>query len=109
MSAPSDWWKTFFGGVVLDMWNRALPPEWTRSEADFIEAELAVPQGASILDVPCGNGRLSLELARRGYVVTGVDIAGDNIRDAKSHDVPGTWVQGDMRELPWPGAFDAAF
>ena len=45
------------------------------AEADFIEKHLQVSHGAKLLDVPCGNGRLAIELARRGYQLTGIDIA----------------------------------
>lgn len=26
----TDWWRTFFSGVVLDMWQQAIPPEYTK-------------------------------------------------------------------------------
>lgn len=45
----------------------------TAAEVDFIAAELALAAGARLLDVGCGFGRHSIELARRGYAVTGID------------------------------------
>jgi protein-disulfide isomerase len=39
----------------------------TQEEANFIESALSPAPGARIVDVPCGNGRLSLALAARGY------------------------------------------
>ena len=47
----------------------------TRGEVDFIARELGLPAGARILDVGCGTGRHAVELARRGYRVTGVDLS----------------------------------
>jgi SAM-dependent methyltransferase len=47
----------------------------TIAEADFIEELLAPPPGARVLDLGCGTGRHSVELARRGYHVTGVDLS----------------------------------
>ena len=67
---------------------------------------------AKILDVPCGAGRLSIELASRGYQVTGVDInsilLGESKRKAEERGFQITLEQRDMRELPWHGGFDGA-
>jgi len=52
-----------------------LTAERTNLEIDFIESELALPPGARLLDVGCGFGRHSIELARRGYAVVGIDPA----------------------------------
>jgi SAM-dependent methyltransferase len=66
-----------------------------------------------VLDVPCGNARLSLELAARGFALTGVDIASEFIAEAKMKSSEGGVAvdlhQRDMRELPWTGEFDGAF
>src|SRR5258707_627367 len=83
MAIPSNWYESFFHGVALDLWRKAISPEQTRSEADFLAQELQCEQGAHLLDVPCGNGRLSFELARRGYRVTGIDISNEFIAEAK--------------------------
>ncbi|HKE58564.1 MAG TPA: class I SAM-dependent methyltransferase, partial [Pyrinomonadaceae bacterium] len=85
----------------------------TKAEADFIERQLDVAKGARVLDVPCGNGRLSLELAARGYQLTGVDFAAEFIAEAKANakaaDLAVDWQERDMRDLPWPTKFDGAF
>ena len=75
MTIPSNWYENFFHGLALDLWRKALPPEHTKAEADFLAQALQCNARSHLLDVPCGNGRLSFELARRGYRVTGVDIA----------------------------------
>lgn len=48
--------------------------EHTREEVDFVVEALALEGGERVLDLACGYGRHSLELARRGYDVVGVDI-----------------------------------
>ena len=61
----TNWWENFFHGVALDFWRAAVSDEQTRADADFIAKQLQLPANAKVLDVPCGNGRLSLELAGR--------------------------------------------
>jgi SAM-dependent methyltransferase len=108
-----DWWKNFFHGVALDFWRAVVSDEQTRAEADFIQKQLQLSAGAKVLDVPCGNGRLSIELARRGFQVTGVDIASEFIAEAKMNsgegDVPLDLHEREMRDLPWTGEFAGAF
>jgi SAM-dependent methyltransferase len=84
MTVPPNWYENFFHGLALDLWRKALPPEHTKAEADFLVQALYCDAGSHLLDVPCGNGRLSRELASRGYRVTGVDIAGEFIEEARA-------------------------
>jgi 2-polyprenyl-3-methyl-5-hydroxy-6-metoxy-1,4-benzoquinol methylase len=111
MNVQSNWWETFFHGVAVDLWLRALPPEQTEREAEFLTRTLGVEPGAELLDVPCGGGRLSLALARRGYVLTGVDWSVEFLNHARSCDTSDavTWERRDMRDLPWRAQFDGAF
>src|ERR1041384_5253442 len=81
---PSNWFETFFHGVTLELWRKAIPPSQTIAEAEFLATHLNCRAGAHLLDVPCGNGRLSFELAQRGFRVTGVDISEEFIEEARS-------------------------
>src|SRR5262249_50594478 len=111
MTVPANWYEDFFHGVTLDLWRRAIPPNQTVAEAEFLLDKLNCETGAHVLDVPCGNGRLSFELAKRGLRVTGVDISEEFIEEAKSkqtlldpsaHGDGSDQVQfilGDMRHL----------
>ncbi len=107
------WYESFFSGIVLDMWSEAAPPEWTKLEADFLARSLELAPGAAVLDVPCGLGRHTLELASRGFRVTGVDLSEEALaracRTAGAASLDVTWRQANMRDLPWEAAFDAAF
>ena len=78
------WFETFFQGVAVEFWNRAIPPALTLAEVDFLEKTLAPPAGAHLLDIPCGSGRHMIELARRGYRMTGVDLSADFMKHARS-------------------------
>jgi ubiquinone/menaquinone biosynthesis C-methylase UbiE len=109
----TNWWENFFHGVALDFWRAAISVEQTRAEADFINNQLQLPVGAKLLDVPCGNGRLAIELGAFGFELTGVDIAVEFIEEAKSkaeaRGVNVDWRNIEMRALPWTGEFDGAF
>ena len=126
MSIPPNWYETFFHGVTLDLWRRAIPPEQTTAEAEFLIQNLNCELGARVLDVPCGNGRLTFELANRGDRVTGVDIAEEFIEEARSRARDGItnppahpggsdfsasveFVLGDMRNIEGVGVYDGAF
>lgn len=71
---------------------------------------LTDPGGKDVLDLCCGPGRCSIELARRGFNVTGVDRTKyllDKARaSARSAKVKIEWVQMDMRDFVLPEAFD---
>ena len=107
------WWENFFHGVALDFWRAAISDEQTRAEADFIVKQLQLANSARVLDVPCGNGRLSIALAKRGFELTGVDLAREFMDEAKSSSIRDglnvDWHTRDMRDLPWSGEFDGAF
>src|SRR5690242_309651 len=105
----SDWWCGFFEGLAADFWHQAVPPALTETEAGFLASVL--PPGARVLDVPCGDGRLSCALAARGYHVTGVDGSAKLLGWAKERGqgLPVQWRHADMRELPWSGEFGGAF
>ena len=54
------------------------------SEVDAIERLAGLVPPARILDVGCGNGRHSIEFARRGYQVTGIDVASTYLDEARA-------------------------
>jgi SAM-dependent methyltransferase len=109
----TEWYRSFFRGIALDLWRVALPPDRTRAEADFLARALHLAPGARVLDVPCGLGRHSIELAARGFRMTGVDLSEEAIAEAREHaaekELGVEWRQGDMRALPRTSQFDAAF
>jgi SAM-dependent methyltransferase len=80
---------------------------------DFVEHALRqrqVAPGSRILDAGCGTGNYSVELARRQYVVTGLDVSAELIAQAheKSRNarLPLTFQVSDMLELPSTPGFD---
>ena len=104
-----NWFETFFDGLALDMWRLAMTPEQTAREAGFLAAQLELRTGMHVLDVPCGNGRLAVELARGGARMTGFDLSEGFLEEARGRAPEIEWVRGDMRNLPWTSRFDAAY
>lgn len=86
--------------------------------ADAIERLASPPPGGAILDACCGPGRHSLELARRGYRVTGIDITESYLEAARESaaawnipaEGPGSaqFVRADIRSFRGRGGFDLA-
>src|SRR5438067_9330816 len=129
MNIPSNWFEDFFHGVTLDLWRKAIPPSQTNAEVEFLAVHLNCQSGAHVLDVPCGNGRLSFELAKRGFRVTGVDISEEFIEEARAtiatsasnetgplataagSDVlaPVDFILADMRNLDGDAVYDGAY
>lgn len=81
-------------------------------EVEAIISLTGIKSGAHVLDLCCGVGRHSLELARRGFKVTGVDRTQRYLKQASEQaDKEGLkveLVQEDMRTFCRPDTFDAA-
>lgn len=89
-------------------------PRWAEVPAvvDSIERLASPPRGASVLDACCGPGRHSLELASRGYRVTGVDLTAAYLEAAResaaAFGVEAEFVRADIRAFERPATFDLA-
>jgi cyclopropane fatty-acyl-phospholipid synthase-like methyltransferase len=104
-------WEIFFDAHA-PVYMENIFTKNTVEEVDFILEELKLPPGSNILDVGCGTGRHSVELAKRGYKVTGVDISSGMLSEAKmaakKADVEVEWIQADASKFTPSGSFDAA-
>lgn len=105
---PSPWFARVFDGAWL-AWDTADAAD-AGAEAEAIVSLLGVKAGATILDAPCGWGRLSVPLAERGYRVHGADLSQPLVveaqRRAAAARTRATFVRADLRALPWDGVFD---
>ena len=102
-----EWWELLAPFVFSpDTWAAA------RGEVDGLLPLLGIRSGDAVLDLCCGPGRHSLELARRGLRVTGVDRTVAYLQraqeQAQAESLAVEFVQADMRDFCRPGAFDAA-
>jgi SAM-dependent methyltransferase len=84
--------------------------EHTREEVDFVVRALGLRGNERILDLACGFGRHSLELARRGFRVVGVDFTEEYVQDARAsaraESLGVEFLLGDVREVAYREEFD---
>ena len=105
------WYQEFFGQRYLDSYSPILTPERTLRQVDFIERVLGLPPDSQILDLCCGHGRHLVELASRGYQMTGLDL--DPLflemahHAAQGRDLQVRLEHRDMRDIPYTDEFDA--
>ena len=84
-----------------------------KEEATFIKRALRLRKGQSVLDAPCGAGRIAIHLAKAGCLITGVDLRETFIRRAKlrfsKERRSGSFKVMDLRELNFNDEFHAVF
>jgi 2-polyprenyl-3-methyl-5-hydroxy-6-metoxy-1,4-benzoquinol methylase len=82
----------------------------TVGECDFIENELKSDKSLKILDVGCGTGRHAIELSKRGYTVTGIDLSDTQLTRAREkaerNNLKINFVKQDARNLSFYNEFD---
>lgn len=110
----ADWWRHLFNANYLRTDGDVTEdPEITKKEIDLFTGVLNLPEDAYVLDLCCGQGRHSVELAKRGYTnITGLDMSRYLINRAKKRNrQAGLNVQfreGDARKIRFPNnSFDA--
>jgi SAM-dependent methyltransferase len=107
-----DWTEDYFDEDYLWLYAGALPPERTAVETAGLWALAGLREGARVLDIACGPGRISVPLARRGARVTGVDRSAPLLARARAQaaqvEVTLALARADMRALPFRARFDAA-
>lgn len=108
--AQAEWFESWFGSPYY----RILYQQRDELEAqEFIEALIKYLQplaGSRMVDIACGEGRYSIQLAEHGYDVTGIDLSYPSIEKAKAAEGDNLhfYVQ-DMRFPFYINYFDYAF
>ena len=98
MSEDKHDWERFFDEHAIIYMDNVFTKN-TLAEVDFLLELLPIEPGDHILDIGCGAGRHSVELARRGFQVTGVDISAGMLAQAadaaEKAGVEVNWVKAD--------------
>ncbi len=105
------WYEELFSNYA-DTYESEIYTQGTLGEVDFIENELNHDKNCKILDIGCGTGRHAIELTKRGYSVTGVDLSGSMLKKAREKSAAlGLDIDfqlADARNLPFEQEFDLA-
>jgi 2-polyprenyl-3-methyl-5-hydroxy-6-metoxy-1,4-benzoquinol methylase len=105
------WYETLFENYGRKYDNEPYT-HGTVGECDFIEKELQFDKSLKILDVGCGTGRHTIELTKRGYCVTGIDLSESQLKRAKEKATEANlcidFQYQDARNLTFADEFDVA-
>lgn len=105
---PDEWWRTLFNAVYLTTDGDVVEnDDNTTHEIESLVKAVDISKSDEILDLCCGQGRHSIELARRGFnYLTGIDRSGYLIRlarrRAKSSYLQIKFKEGDARRISLP-------
>lgn len=105
------WYESLFENYA-DKYDKEVYVHGTLGECDFIEQEIAHDKSLKIIDIGCGTGRHSIELSKRGYTITGVDLSESQLKRAKEKAAKSglkiDFQKHDARNLPFKREFDLA-
>ena len=103
------WYEELFENYA-EKYDDEIYTKGTAGECNFIEQEIAYNKKKRILDIGCGTGRHSIELTKRGYNVTGVDLSESQLTRAKEKaalfKLKIDFQKLDARSLPFINEFD---
>lgn len=103
------WYEELFENYGMK-YDQEIFVQGTIGECDFIEREINYDKTSRILDIGCGTGRHSIELAKRGYRVTGIDLSESQLKRAKEkasqQNLSINFEKLDARKLTFLNEFD---
>lgn len=105
------WYESIFEDYGQKYDNEVFA-QGTLGECDFIENEINYDKSCRIVDIGCGTGRHSIELSKRGYRVTGIDLSESLLAKAREKAIADNlnteFLKHDARELQFINKFDVA-
>jgi len=103
------WYEELFENFANN-YEKEVFTQGTKGEADFLENEIHSDKSKKIFDLGCGTGRHSIELAKRGYAVTGMDLSDSMLKKARENaaaeNVSVKFFKGDARNFKTEEKFD---
>ena len=107
---PMTWYKRSFGKDYLRIYSHRDQQE-AKTHVDFATKVLNIKADQHVLDLGCGYGRHSLELAKKNIHVTGIDLSEHLLKIARENALKQKldihFLNNDMRDIPFTNKFDA--
>lgn len=104
------WFKDWFNSPYYHQLYFKRDDKEAAAFIDNLISYLKPPVNSTMLDVACGKGRHSIQLAGKGFDVTGIDLSDDSINDALQYETETLhFYKHDMRLPFWINYFDYAF
>ncbi|MEA5477912.1 class I SAM-dependent methyltransferase [Pseudanabaena galeata UHCC 0370] len=105
------WYETLFENYG-QQYDNEIFTQGTMGECDFLEKEINYNKELKIIDIGCGTGRHSIELSKRGYDITGIDLSEAMLQRAREkaeqNGLQVEFLRYDARNLPFENQFDLA-
>lgn len=115
VNRKSGWFEKWFSDkFYLDLYQHR-DEEDARWMINLLQRSIAIKTDSKVLDIACGSGRHSIEMARRGFNVTGFDLsefliseARKNLRNSVEKNMKVKFLIRDMRDFNFKNTFDIA-
>lgn len=105
-----EWWQNYFGQDYIETYQQAGYFDLTKKQTNFLVKKVFPRSTKTVLDLCCGHGRHAIELAKKGYKVTGIDYSAYAIdmakREAKRQKLDIKFIRGDARQIKYANQFD---
>ena len=105
------WYETLFENYAQNYDNECFT-KGTLGECNFIEKEINYDKNLKIIDIGCGTGRHSIELSKRGYALTGIDLSESLLKRAREkaneNNLSIDFINCDARNIGFKNQFDVA-
>jgi 2-polyprenyl-3-methyl-5-hydroxy-6-metoxy-1,4-benzoquinol methylase len=103
------WYEELFENYA-NKYDQEVFVKGTIGECDFIEQEINFNKSLKIIDIGCGTGRHAIELSKRGYKITGVDLSESQLararEKAQKQKIRIDFLKHDARNLPFLNEYD---
>lgn len=106
-----DWFEEWFDSPLYEKLYANRDEEEAARLVELLDMELPLEKGAEILDLGCGRGRHAINLNKKGYNITGIDLSKEAIATAreKADQMGLSGIRFEVRDMrnPLPKTFDA--